>query len=212
MRNLILLVIGLQAWCQVVQAQVEKLPPKPEYRLGMNVSQLVVGQVNLELERQMKGSNYSLLGQVFGGQVLATYQSPNSGFNEANHLGMGIAGRYYDKAFGSRLFVQLGGYYKNTSITYMQKQWLNEMQDGVPVIRYGDAEVTDRYSGFGGELLAGAQGFAGKIVIEAAYGIVFRDMRPVGTFHGRDLSGSNELLLNLGQLTPLFIGKVGYCF
>ena len=212
MRNLILLLIGLQGLCQMAQAQVEKLPPKPEYRLGMNFSQLVVGQANLELERQMKGSNYSLLGQVFGGQVLATYESTNAGFNEATHLGMGIAGRYYDKAFGSRLFVQLGGYYKSTSITYSQKQWLNEMQDGVPVIRYGDAEVMDRYSGFGGELLAGAQGFAGKIVIEAAYGIVFRDMRPVGTFHGRDLSGTNELLLNLGRLTPVFIGKVGYCF
>jgi len=212
MRNLILLLISLQCLCRVAQAQVEKLPSRPEYRLGMNFSQLVVGQVNLELERQMKGSSYSLLGQVFGGQVLATYESPDAGFNEANHLGMGIAGRYYDKAFGSRLFVHLGGFYKSTSIWYTQKQWLNGLQDGVPVLRYGDTEVLDRYSGFGGELLAGAQGFAGKIVIEAAYGIVYRDMRPVGTFHGRNLSGSDELLLNLGQLTPVFIGKVGYCF
>lgn len=212
MRNLILLVMGLQCLSEAALAQVEKLPPKPEYRLGMNFSQLVVGQAHFELERQMKGSSYSLLGQVFGGQVLATYESPNVGFNEAKHLGMGIAGRYYDKVFGSRLFVHLGGFYKSTSIWYTQKQWLNEVQDGVPVIRYGDTEVMDRYSGFGGELLAGAQGFAGKIVIEAAYGIVFRDMRPVGTFHGRNLSGSNEFMLQLGQLTPVFVGKVGYCF
>lgn len=202
-----LMLVGLGA-----KAQVEQLPGKVNYRLGLNLSQLTLGQVQLEMERQKAGSMHSLVGQVFAGQVQAVYGSSDVGFNRASHWGLGVGGRYYDKVLGSRLYVQMAGFYKETSVWYTQKQWLTQMQEGVPVIRYGDAEVMDRYAGFGGELLAGAQGFAGNVVIEAAYGIVYRNVRPVGTFHGRSMRGSDEFLLNLGQLTPVFIGKIGYNF
>lgn len=194
------------------KAQVEKLPVRPDYRLGVNLSQLSLGQLQFELERHMVGSRYSLLGQAFGGHIQAVNQSGDLGFNRSSHWGLGLGGRVYDKLLGSRLFAQMGGYYKETSVWYMQKQWISQVQDGVPVLRYGDVEVMDRYAGFSGELLAGAQGFAGRVVIEAAYGIVFRNLRPVGTFHGRDMRGSDEFFLHLGRLTPVFVGKIGYTF
>lgn len=214
MKGLMLWVACMLGFALHMHAQTAEWPTNPSYRVGMHLTQLLSNQLHLEIERQAQASKYSVLGQVFGGYLepLFTQNGSAAGgsYNRATHWGLGMALRTYDKAAGSRVFVHMGGFYKETYVWYMQKQWQTQLQDGLPVYRYVDSEVMDRYAGFGGEFLAGAQGFAGRVVIEAACGVVIRNMRTAGTFHGRNFSGFDGLGLHMGHFTPVFVGKVGY--
>lgn len=186
------------------------------YIVGVNVSQWMVGQYQMEVERVLPGKQVTFLAQVFGGYLDQGYinnttgTAPRNVFNSSSHWGLGLGMRIYESLEAMRLFIHMGLHYRELTVRYDTQQWVNQTVDGLPVTRYLYQEVTDRWVGPGAEVLFGGQVYLGRFVLEPALGLVFRNASPTGTFHGRQWMGSNQFFLNTDAFNPMAQLKVGW--
>lgn len=213
MKNVVLLVLGLLAFLIDVQAQSEKKEEKPKFLIvGLNVAPLLADQLQFDAEFGREQTHLSVVASVFYGSS-GPYKNRNEVvFSGAQNFGMGVGLRIYETTLsGTRFFMQPGIYYKQIAVTHQVMSFVPTQYDGLPALKWGEINQIDQYRGYGGELLAGSQTFLGPLVLEGAIGFVFRNLNPMQQMQ-KTYSAGAEMVLGLGEFSPLAQFKLGYKF
>lgn len=212
MKNYLLLLVCM-SFSLLGFAQTEEVVSKHRYTIvGVNLAPLVANQIQIDAEFGRERTVFSWMAGVFYGQLGAYDNRNGEVYASSQNYGFGVGLRLYETAgIGTRFFMQPSLYYKSLAINYNVMQFVPYTYDGLPAQRWGPAIQTDEYRGIVGELIAGTQSFIGPFVIEGGIGFVFRNLNPMQQTQ-KTYAAETELLLGLGQFSPLAHFKLGYKF
>lgn len=212
MKNCLLLLVFM-SFSLFVDAQTEEVSSNNRYAIiGINVAPLIANQIQIDAEIGREQTTFAWVASVFYGQLGAYQNSSGEEYTSAQNHGIGLGVRMYETTkVGTRFFLQPSLYYKSLAVNYNVMKFIPYTYDGLPAQRWGAALQTDEYRGIVGEFIAGSQSFVGPFVIEGGIGFVFRNLNPLQQSQ-KTYAAEAELVLGLGQFSPLAQFKLGYKF
>lgn len=213
------LLLGMLFWWVVLfqsnaqESVVVQEVEKPGLSLGVNISQWVVGQYQVEISQRFKNMPFAVSFQVFGGelnrrQVFSTGADFDT-LHAVSTLGVGLGVRRYEKNASEGFFSQLSVFYKDVSKTYSRLDTYFEPFNIFSPTRYTYMQSTDRLAGFGLELLGGYRFLYDQFFVEANAGVVARFLQPQGPYLGQLSPWRFRSFTNTSGLNPIISLQIG---